>query len=282
MKFYLMILLYLPVLSCYAKRSKIGEHGHEGGSLDIKCSYPDGYQYKPKYLCRHPCSYSDVLIRSVKADTFVTVGRFSVYDNVHGHTFIATIKNLKLQDSGLYYCGLDQWGRDVLTKVDVSVSKAPLVTSLFTPDRKDTTQTNRYVSSEVPTFTQLPVADWDVAPTSSSILIDSTGFLRVHVVVGAVGLLMCCTVVALCVFFRKRSMPCSLTFPASKVSDPVAIAQGEEDTCHVYDEIIMKSSNILPQEDSDLYCTAHLGEPPLKIDDNALYSLLTLKLQGPQ
>uniref|UniRef100_A0A8C8GZR7 Immunoglobulin V-set domain-containing protein n=1 Tax=Oncorhynchus tshawytscha TaxID=74940 RepID=A0A8C8GZR7_ONCTS len=110
-------------LICYAKRSKIGEHGNEGGSLDIKCSYPDGYQYKPKYLCRHPCSYSDILIRSVKADTFVTVGRFSVYDNVHGHTFIATIKNLKLQDSGLYYCGLDQWGRDVLTKVDVSVSK---------------------------------------------------------------------------------------------------------------------------------------------------------------
>ncbi|KAK6303403.1 hypothetical protein J4Q44_G00258570 [Coregonus suidteri] len=197
MKLYLMILLYFPVLSCYAKRSKIGEHGYEG--------------------------------------------RFSVYDNVHGRTFIATIKNLELQDSGLYYCGLDRWGRDVLTKVDVSVSKAPLVTSLSTHDRKDTTETHRYVSPEVPTFTQLPVADWDVTPTSSSILIDSTAF------------------------------------PSSKVSDPVDIAQGEEDTCHVYDEIIMYSSNILPQEDSDLYCTVHFGEPPLKMDDNALYSLLTLK-----
>ncbi|KAK6308261.1 hypothetical protein J4Q44_G00215320 [Coregonus suidteri] len=129
----------------------------------------------------------------------------------------------------------------------------------------DTTETNRYVSSEVPTFTQvpykkLPVADWDVTPpTTSTIRIGSPGFVRVHVVVGAVlGPLMCCTVVALGLLLRKQLMSRSLTFPSSEVSDPVDIAQDEEDTCHVYDEIIMYSSNILPQEDSDLYCTIRL------------------------
>ncbi|XP_029574844.1 CMRF35-like molecule 2 [Salmo trutta] len=281
MKIYLKFLLYLPVLCCDAKMSKFGAHGYEGGALDIECSYPDGYQYKPKYLCRHPCSNSDILIRSVKGEAFVPVGRFSVYDNVHGCTFIVTIQNLELQDSGHYYCGLDKWGRDVLTKVEISVSKAPLVTSLSTPapviDRKDITETNRYVSSEVPTFTQvpykkLPVADYDVTPpTTSTIRIGSPGFVRVHVVVGAVlGPLMCCTVAALGLLLRKQSMSRSLTFPSSEVSDPVDIAQDEEDTCHVYDEIIMYSSN------SDLYCTIRFCETPPEIEDNALYSLLTL------
>uniref|UniRef100_A0A8K9XSW2 Immunoglobulin V-set domain-containing protein n=1 Tax=Oncorhynchus mykiss TaxID=8022 RepID=A0A8K9XSW2_ONCMY len=181
-------LLFYQVLSCYAKRSNIGEHGNEGGSLDIKCSYPDGYQYKPKYLCRHPCSYSDVLIRSVKVDTFVTVGRFSGYDNIHGHTFIATIKNLNLQDSGLYYCGLDQWGRDVLTKVDVSVSKAPLVTSLFTPDKKDTTQTNRYVSPEVPTFTQVDIT---LNSLKNKLLLSNYCFILINVPFMFCMLLLC-------------------------------------------------------------------------------------------
>uniref|UniRef100_A0A8C7Q4R9 Immunoglobulin V-set domain-containing protein n=1 Tax=Oncorhynchus mykiss TaxID=8022 RepID=A0A8C7Q4R9_ONCMY len=116
-------LTMMDFLCCDAKLSKFGAHGYEGGALDIECSYPDGYQYKPKYLCRHPCSNSDILIRSVKGEAFVPVGRFSVYDNVHGCTFIVSIQNLELQDSGHYYCGLDKWGRDVLTKVEISVSK---------------------------------------------------------------------------------------------------------------------------------------------------------------
>uniref|UniRef100_A0A4W5KUU2 Immunoglobulin V-set domain-containing protein n=1 Tax=Hucho hucho TaxID=62062 RepID=A0A4W5KUU2_9TELE len=168
-------------LCCDAKTSKIGAHGYEGGALDIECSYPDGYQYKPKYLCRHPCSNSDILIRSVKGEIFVPVGRFSVYDNVHGCTFIVTIQNLELQDSGHYYCGLDKWGRDILTKVEISVSYSVLFQT--------------HTGKQLFNYSHC-----------------NLGFVRVHVVVGAVlGLLMCCTVVALGLLLRKQSMSRSLS-----------------------------------------------------------------------
>ena len=105
-------------------KRKNGSHGREGGCLDIICSYPDGYQNVPKYLCLHPCTTKNhVLIKSEKANDVVQNGRFSLYDNVHGRTFTVTIKHLESQDAGSYYCGLDQWGRDVMIKVEVSVSK---------------------------------------------------------------------------------------------------------------------------------------------------------------
>ncbi|KAF4072431.1 hypothetical protein AMELA_G00262770 [Ameiurus melas] len=95
----------------------------EGGSVDISCKYPDGYQYTPMYFCRDPCSYSDVLIKSVKADTFVSEGRYTARNTLSTRSFSVTIRHLTLKDSGVYYCGVDAWGKDKLTKVKLTVSE---------------------------------------------------------------------------------------------------------------------------------------------------------------
>nr|XP_015197682.1 PREDICTED: CMRF35-like molecule 8 isoform X2 [Lepisosteus oculatus] len=102
-------------------------NGSEGESVEIKCNYPDGYQYKKKYWCRHPCGNKDVLIKTGKTDTVVSVGRFSLFDNVSSRTFTVTMSRLTLQDTGVYYCGLEQWGTDRLSKIDLRVRKAPAV-----------------------------------------------------------------------------------------------------------------------------------------------------------
>nr|XP_015197696.1 PREDICTED: CMRF35-like molecule 5 isoform X5 [Lepisosteus oculatus] len=102
-------------------------NGSEGESVEIQCNYPDAYQYKKKYWCRHPCGNKDLLIKTGKTDTVVTVGRFSLYDNVSIRTFTVTMSRLTLQDTGVYYCGLEQRGTDRLSKIHLRVRKAPTV-----------------------------------------------------------------------------------------------------------------------------------------------------------
>ncbi len=91
-----------------------------GETVDIRCTYPDDHKYTPKYFCRHPCK-SSVLIKSAKPDQVVSDGRYSLIDTVSGRFFTVTIKHLRLTDSGVYYCGLDQWFSDTQNKVHLSV-----------------------------------------------------------------------------------------------------------------------------------------------------------------
>uniref|UniRef100_A0A3B1J9D8 CMRF35-like molecule 5 n=1 Tax=Astyanax mexicanus TaxID=7994 RepID=A0A3B1J9D8_ASTMX len=114
--------------------------GTEGGSVEINCSYRDSYLYSKHYFCRAPCRYSDVLIETQKADIVVSKGRYSIINTVNAQSVSVTIKNLRLTDSGVYYCGVDQWGSDTLTKVEISVKKAQVNLST-TPQTTGSTET---------------------------------------------------------------------------------------------------------------------------------------------
>uniref|UniRef100_A0A673KFQ0 Immunoglobulin domain-containing protein n=1 Tax=Sinocyclocheilus rhinocerous TaxID=307959 RepID=A0A673KFQ0_9TELE len=93
-----------------------------GETVQIRCPYPDDHRYTPKYFCRHPCKSSEqVLIKTAKTYQVVLDGRYSLTDTVNGQFFTVTIKHLRLTDSGVYYCGLDQWFIDTLKKVNLSV-----------------------------------------------------------------------------------------------------------------------------------------------------------------
>uniref|UniRef100_A0A671PTY7 Immunoglobulin V-set domain-containing protein n=1 Tax=Sinocyclocheilus anshuiensis TaxID=1608454 RepID=A0A671PTY7_9TELE len=83
--------------------------GTVGETVEIRCPYLDDYKYTPKYFCRHPCKSDRVLIKSAKSDQVVSNGRYSLIDIVSGLFFTVTIKHLRLTDSGVYHCGIDQW-----------------------------------------------------------------------------------------------------------------------------------------------------------------------------
>ncbi len=91
----------------------------EGEMVDIRCTYPDDHLYTPKYFCRHPCK--SVLIKSASIGQVVSNGRYSLTDTTSGRVFTVSIRHLRLTDSGVYYCGLDQWFRDTQNKVTLSV-----------------------------------------------------------------------------------------------------------------------------------------------------------------
>ena len=96
--------------------------GTAGGRVEVNCPYPNEHRYTPKYFCRDPCWSDDVLITLKKSD-YISKGRYSIYDGKNAQTFSVIIKKLQLQDAGVYYCGLHQWGSDTLTKVVLTVSK---------------------------------------------------------------------------------------------------------------------------------------------------------------
>uniref|UniRef100_A0A3B1JLB9 Immunoglobulin domain-containing protein n=1 Tax=Astyanax mexicanus TaxID=7994 RepID=A0A3B1JLB9_ASTMX len=125
MKSYQSFLLLFQVLMALAAQKKTVPvfTGTEGGSVDINCRYKDSYIYSKQYFCRAPCSNSDVLIETQKADIPVSKDRYSILNTVSTRSVSVTIKNLRLTDSGVYYCGVDQWGSDTLTKVEISVKK---------------------------------------------------------------------------------------------------------------------------------------------------------------
>ena len=105
--------------------------GTEGGSVPISCKYPEGYQYASMYFCRDPCGYFDVLIKTEKADKVTSKGRYSILNTGSARSTSVTIKNLIVGDSGVYYCGVDKWGKDILIKVEVSVRKGKHENFLF-------------------------------------------------------------------------------------------------------------------------------------------------------
>ncbi|XP_057213121.1 protein CD300H-like isoform X4 [Triplophysa rosa] len=128
--------------------------GTVGQTVEIRCPVPDEYKYTQKYFCRDPCKH--VLIQTERTDQVVSDRKYSVIFNMNAKTFSVTIKHLTLKDSGVYYCGLDEWFHDKLIKVKLSVKvfiPAPVssFSSTGTPKYTDSTWTKTN-SSAAPVF----------------------------------------------------------------------------------------------------------------------------------
>uniref|UniRef100_A0A8B9KKB8 Immunoglobulin V-set domain-containing protein n=1 Tax=Astyanax mexicanus TaxID=7994 RepID=A0A8B9KKB8_ASTMX len=106
-----------------SKRSKDTYAGTKGSTLEIYCDYPEGYQDYVKYFCRDPCADDDILIKS---DNSISKRRYTLLDNVSNRNFIITIKNLIVEDFGVYHCGVEKSGTDILTKVKLFISGGEL------------------------------------------------------------------------------------------------------------------------------------------------------------
>ncbi|MCI4380723.1 hypothetical protein PGIGA_G00243450 [Pangasianodon gigas] len=245
---FLMSLSFFQVLICVTMKSKAESvfTGTEGGSVDISCKYADGYQYTPMYFCRDPCtSSSHVLIRSEKADVVVSKGRYTALNSVSARRFSVTIRHLTLKDSGVYYCGVDKWGSDKLTKVKLTVSK-------------DSSILHEQASSTAPPQHAL----------------DPLGQLLV-VCGGVLGLMLCCVLAALVILYRKTSTNITslkLAAPEIQISYP---PPDHEDICHVYDEMLAVYSLAGPAIGDDSSATYSTIQLPAPVDnDCSPYSLV--------
>lgn len=88
----------------------------EGEKLEIQCSHSNAFD-NYKYFCKGVCEDSDVLIRSNEEDP---TGRYRLRDQ--GNTFYVTISDLRVDDSGVYWCAVERVGLDTYNKVVITVT----------------------------------------------------------------------------------------------------------------------------------------------------------------
>ncbi|XP_017542307.1 uncharacterized protein LOC108414048 isoform X2 [Pygocentrus nattereri] len=81
--------------------------GYRGQSVQIRCPYDSGYETYIKYLCRGECSVwgtKDIPVESGSAED----QRFSLDDDTAARVFTITITDLRPEDGGTYWCGIQR------------------------------------------------------------------------------------------------------------------------------------------------------------------------------
>ncbi|XP_012891598.1 PREDICTED: CMRF35-like molecule 6 isoform X2 [Dipodomys ordii] len=122
-----LLLLWLP--GCCLLRGPSRVTGTQGGSLSLQFWYEEKYKTYNKYWCRslRVLGRCRNTVDTKDSEREVSRGRMSISDHPEDLTFTVTLKNLSLEDTGSYWCGIGTpWheGPDDYFRVAVSVLPA--------------------------------------------------------------------------------------------------------------------------------------------------------------
>ncbi|XP_073698628.1 LOW QUALITY PROTEIN: polymeric immunoglobulin receptor-like [Garra rufa] len=99
------LLLLMSVVACEMKEI-LTFTAHERGKVEIRCPYESKYEEHNKYLCRGKCPrlFKEKVVESGSA---AQDERFSLTDDKTAHIFTVTITDLRTEDQGKYWCGIE-------------------------------------------------------------------------------------------------------------------------------------------------------------------------------
>ncbi|KAI4904773.1 hypothetical protein NFI96_025318 [Prochilodus magdalenae] len=98
--------------------------GYPGGGVLIRCRYERRYTSNPKYFCIAPWPCMTKPVRTEVKNEWRSTGRFSLLDNTRAGEFWVMIRDLTVEDSGLYQCAVDKEPTiDVYTPVELTVGE---------------------------------------------------------------------------------------------------------------------------------------------------------------
>ncbi|KAK3575428.1 hypothetical protein QTP86_026496 [Hemibagrus guttatus] len=122
------ILLFFTLCLISDGGASSGVTGYSGGGVLIKCMYGTEYRQNSKYFCKGSWPGCSDQIKTEAKDKWVNSGRFSLYDDTKSAEFWVMIRELTVQDTGTYQCGVDKSLRtDIYTPVELRVKEGPLV-----------------------------------------------------------------------------------------------------------------------------------------------------------
>ncbi|KAM9454147.1 uncharacterized protein Hap1MRO34_020065 [Clarias gariepinus] len=129
--------------------------GYRGRSVQIKCPYTSEYEKNNKFLCRGKCPSVGNRDIPVQSGSPAKDSRFSLYDDTTAKVFTVTITDLRPEDEGTYWCGIDQTWHDKITEILLlvktdfpSISTVSHTThSTYTTDDTYTTHTTHSTST---------------------------------------------------------------------------------------------------------------------------------------
>uniref|UniRef100_A0A8B9GX60 Immunoglobulin domain-containing protein n=1 Tax=Astyanax mexicanus TaxID=7994 RepID=A0A8B9GX60_ASTMX len=107
--------------------------GYSGGGVLIKCKYDREYTSNKKYFCKGSWSNCGDLIRTGDKNKWVDTGRFSLIDKPSSAEFWVMIRELTIEDSGLYQCAVDiDWGIDDRAKMELKIHEGDVLYKTIT------------------------------------------------------------------------------------------------------------------------------------------------------
>ncbi|XP_047669125.1 polymeric immunoglobulin receptor-like isoform X2 [Tachysurus fulvidraco] len=102
--------------------------GYSGGGILIKCKYDTAYKDKQKYFCKGSMPGCLDQIKTGDKNQWVNSGRFSLFDDTKSSEFWVMFRELTVQDTGTYQCGVDKTlVKDIYTPVELKVKEGSLV-----------------------------------------------------------------------------------------------------------------------------------------------------------
>ncbi|XP_036412904.1 polymeric immunoglobulin receptor-like [Colossoma macropomum] len=97
--------------------------GYSGGGVLIKCTYDTEYTSNRKYLCKDALLCLSYKIGTDTKNEWIHSGRFSLFDDTRAAQFWVLIRELTVEDSVTYKCGVDKSGFDIYTPVKLKVEE---------------------------------------------------------------------------------------------------------------------------------------------------------------
>ncbi|XP_036413440.1 uncharacterized protein LOC118798181 [Colossoma macropomum] len=98
--------------------------GYSGGGVLIKCRYETQYTSNPKYLCKGSGPNCADQIKTGVQKEWINSGRFSLFDDTKAAEFWVLIRELTVEDSGLYQCVVNiSRLPDIYTAVELNVKE---------------------------------------------------------------------------------------------------------------------------------------------------------------
>uniref|UniRef100_A0A8C1ZNP9 Immunoglobulin domain-containing protein n=1 Tax=Cyprinus carpio TaxID=7962 RepID=A0A8C1ZNP9_CYPCA len=224
-----MIFLFSVVVGALEKVT-----GHRGESLNIRCTYKSGYESNSKYLCKGACNIGNKVIM-VKSGSPAKDQRFSLSDDRTARVFTVTITDLRQEDEGQYWCGVERTVIDVYSEILVLV-KRDITTE--GPTIRLCLMTSTRVSTAPLTHQTLQ------AQTSPP---DSGSFVNIIVITaGGLVLFLICAVLLIVAIWKKKT--CGLvSFSAQGLH--LTFRKGEDNTYETETPAVVSNSHTAQSND---------------------------------
>uniref|UniRef100_A0A8C2FBE9 CMRF35-like molecule 1 n=1 Tax=Cyprinus carpio TaxID=7962 RepID=A0A8C2FBE9_CYPCA len=263
--------------------------GHRGESLNIRCTYESGYESNSKYLCKGACKIGNKVIL-VKSGSPAEDQRFSLSDARTARVFTVTITELRQEDAGQYWCGVERTLIDVYSEILVLVKLENKTTEVSTISTFSTTPSYFSTTEPYPQSSSITITERkETIPDQQNSSAGSVIYISVGVVIMLVIFLM--ALMLLCMK-RSRKSPrvtqSGLSQQVSVVLLPLNEKTAEDFNDHKYEEINKwqhKNKDITTVyttadrlDDPTIYSTADKPDDPTiystadKPDDSTIYS----------
>ncbi|XP_059409029.1 CMRF35-like molecule 5 isoform X2 [Carassius carassius] len=173
------ILLVFSSICTVVVGAPVTVRGLRGERFNIRCPYESGYESNSKYLCNGECRDRNII---VKSGSRAKDQRFSLRDNRTTRVFTVTITDLRSEDEGQYWCGVERSViKDVYSEILLLVKQDNKTTEVSTISPFTVTSSYFSTTETHPQSSSISITDQHKSPDLASVAVGLGSVLLVLV-----------------------------------------------------------------------------------------------------